>query len=544
MVAARPSVSREKRASIYDHIRAHIPEDGPGLLPGGERLPDEPEPDPDDEVTVTWAPGLIDELLEQGTAVTNEQAAAATLRLIQDVIRHPTTGDPYGALIEDLGGKEHLGFLDPLVNRVYHDGFRREEVRDLALRLATRSRDRTAVKVGIALLGLCATIEDRDCLLSLGRHEEFTHFVGVALTNAFEDVEPLLWELAKVVQWWGRINLVRQLESTRSPEIKAWILRQGAEDIVASSDVAYIAATTGELATALRADEIDHVLFGTAGEILGNLIKARVYEAREDIDDYAEGPEVIRRYLAHAAQKEAMLESFAPLALIVDYLELRDGEEAVHVPGWLEHWRSRRPLPKGWTKEERERSATHARWILQRPAWRELIEDGLLSEDGRTFQLSESAARWFGEDTFPAVLDRIRRNVGNDSGWFQATTLARDIGRWNEVLEVGLERLRRHDTPERPMFAHWMFMITQEMQRFPGTGWQLFRAALQSPLVIERRFGLRGLWWFLEDGWRWPDDADDVLDPMARADPDQETRGWATELLELSQSPGRRVTTP
>lgn len=224
MVAARPSASRENRVSIYDHICAHIPEDGPGLLPGGDRLPDEPEPDPDEEVTVVWAPGLIDEIHEQGTAVTNEQAAAATLLLIDDVIRQPTTADPYEALIEDLSGKEHLGFLDPLVNRVYHAGFRREEIRDLALSLATRSTDRTAVKVGIALLGLCATIEDRDCLLALGRHEEFTHYVGATVTNAFGDVEPLLWELAKVVQWWGRINLVRQLASTRSPEIKAWIL--------------------------------------------------------------------------------------------------------------------------------------------------------------------------------------------------------------------------------------------------------------------------------------------------------------------------------
>ena len=543
MIPGRPSASREQRVSIYEHILAHTPEDGPGLLPGGDRLPDEPAPDPDEELTIVWAPGLIDEILEQGTVVTNEQVASATFRLVEDVVRHPTTAGRSETLIEDLRGKENLGFLDPLVTRVYHAGFRREEIRGLALSLATRSSDRTAVKVGIALLGLCATIEDRDCLLSLGRHEEFTHFVGVTLTNAFEDVEPLLWELAKVVKLWGRINLVRQLASTQSPEIKAWILMQGSEDYFVGRDVAYIAATAGELAAAMSADEIDDVLYAAAGTILMNLIEARIYETTEDIDDYDDGPEVIRRYLSHAAQKEAKLESFAPLALIVDYLELRDGEARLSTPEWAERWRSRRPLPKGWTKEERERSATFARWILQRPAWRELIEEGLVSEDRRTFQLSESAARWLGDDTFPVVLDRIRRNIGDDSGWFQATTLPRDIGRWNEVLEVGVERLRRHDTPEGPRFPEWMLMITQEMRRFPGAGWDLLRAALEGPLVIERRFGLSGLWWFLEDGWRWPDDADDVLDPMARADPDQETRGWATELLELGQSPGR-VTTP
>lgn len=539
MVSARPSTPRENRVSIYDHVVAHIPEDGPGLLPGGERLPDDPEPDPSGEVTIGFAPGLIDEILEQGTEVANAQAAAASFRLIQDVVRHPSAPGPYEALIEDLCGKENLGFLDPLLSQVYHAGFGRQEIRDLALGLATRSSDRTPVKVGVVLLGLCATIEDRDIILSLGRHEEFTHYVGVALTNAFEDAEPLLWELAKVVESWGRINLVRQLASTRSPEIKAWILRTGSEGLI-GMELAYVAATSGELAAALSAEEIDDTVYMAAGRILMSLIAARPFQ-RQDIDDYADGPVAIRRYLARAARKRATLEGLAPLTLIVDYLELRDGEELS--AKWTKDWPSRRPLPKGWTEKERERSATNARWILQRSAWRELIEDGLRSEDGRTFHLAERAARWLGDDTFPVVLDRIRRSPADDTAWSEATTLARDIGRWNQVLQAAIERLSRHDTPETRMFPQWMLMITQEMQRFPGMGWPLLRAAMEGPLVIERRFGLRGLWWFLKDGWRWPTDAEDLLDLMARSDPDQHTRGWATDLLELSQSPGR-VTTP
>jgi hypothetical protein len=542
MVSARPSAPRENRVSIHDHVLAHIPEDGPGLLPGGTRLPDDPEPDASGEVTVSLAPGLMDEILEQGTDVANEQAAAASFRLIEDVLRHPSATGPYEALIEDLRGKQNLGFLDPLLSQVYHAGFGRQEIRDLALRLATRSSDRTPVKVGIVLLGLCATIEDRDILLSLGRHEEFTHYVGVALTNAFEDVEPLLWELAKVVESWGRINLVRQLASTRSPEIKAWILKEGSEGFPAQFMLAYIAATAGELASALSAQEIDDVVYMAAGRILMNLIAARTNPTQENIDHYPDGPEAIRLYLAHAARKQETLEGFAPLAEIVDYLELRGGAESSVLRGTA-HRRNRRSLPKGWTKRERERSATYARWILQRSAWRELIEDGIRSEDVRTFHLAEHAARWLGDDTFPVILDRIRRFPTDDSVWTDATRRAQDIGQWNEVLQAGIERLSRHDTPEVSMFPWWMLMISQEMQRFPGMGWPLVRAALEGPLVIERRFGLRGLSWFLEDEWRWPTDADDVLDLIARSDPDQQTRGWATDLLELSQSPGR-VTTP
>jgi hypothetical protein len=540
MVSARPSVPRENSFSIYGHVLAHIPEDGPGLLPGGTRLPDDPEPDPNGEVTM--APGLVDEILERGTVVANEQAAAASFRLIQEVLRQPLAPGAYEALVEDLRGKENLGFLDPLISRVYDAGFRRGEIRDLALGLATRSSDRTPVKVGITLFGLCATIEDRDILLSLGRHEEFTHYAGVALTNAFEDAEPLLWELAKVVESWGRINLVRQLASTGNPEIKAWILKEGSEGFPAQFILAYIAATSGELASALSAQEIDDAVYMAAGRILVNLIAARAIETHQDIDDYADGPEAIRRYLAHAARKQETLEGFAPLALIVDYLELRDGEEASVLRG-TERRRNRRPLPKGWTKKERERSATYARWILRRSAWRELIEDGLRSEDVRTFHLAEDAAGWLGDDTFPVILDRIRRSPTDDSVWTDATRRAQDVGQWNEVLQAAIERLSRHDTPEVGMFPRWMLMISQEMQRFPGMGWPLVRTALEGPLVIERRFGLRSLGWFLEDEWRWPTDADDVLDLMARSDPDQQTRGWATDILELSQSPGR-VSTP
>lgn len=543
MATSRLSTSSENRVSIYDHIRAHIPEDGPGLLPGGERLPDEPPSDAEDDLIITWAPGLRDEILERGTTIAHEQAAAASLRLIEDVLREPSASSPFEVLIDDLRSKDNLGFLDPLMSRVYHAGFRREQMRELALRLATRSRDRMPVKVGIALLGLCATIEDRDPLLSLGRHEEFTHYVGVTLTNAFPNVEAVLWELAKVVTMWGRINLVRQLASTRSPEIKAWILR-AAEDRFIGDQLTYIAATTGELAAALRADEIDEAVYMTAGTILLNLIEARPYPSREDIDDYADGPAAIRLYLGHVARRKEHLEVFAPVAKIVDYLELRDRQERLVTLDREDPWPSRRPLPNGWTADERERSATFARWILQRPRWRELIDDRLRADDGRAFQIAESAARWFGDDTFPVVLDRIRRHLGDDDvGWFLASTLARDANRWNEVLEAAYERLLRHETDEGSRFPDWMIIVTQEMRRFPGMGWPLFRAALECPLVMERCFGLRGLWMFLEDGWSWPGDADDLLDVLARSDPDRETRGLATELLESSQSVGR-VTTP
>lgn len=35
------SMPWDQRPSIYEHIRSHVPADGPGLTEGGETLPDE-----------------------------------------------------------------------------------------------------------------------------------------------------------------------------------------------------------------------------------------------------------------------------------------------------------------------------------------------------------------------------------------------------------------------------------------------------------------------------------------------------------------------
>src|SRR5947208_1083179 len=47
---------RDPSPSIYEHIRAHVPAAGPGLLPGGEILPDEEGRND----RIKWAPGALD----------------------------------------------------------------------------------------------------------------------------------------------------------------------------------------------------------------------------------------------------------------------------------------------------------------------------------------------------------------------------------------------------------------------------------------------------------------------------------------------------
>lgn len=59
-------------------------------------------------MTIGLVPGLIDEILEQGTVVAIKQAAAASFRLIEDVLRHRVGGRAVQALIEHLRCKGNL----------------------------------------------------------------------------------------------------------------------------------------------------------------------------------------------------------------------------------------------------------------------------------------------------------------------------------------------------------------------------------------------------------------------------------------------------
>jgi hypothetical protein len=295
------------------------------------------------------------------------------------------------------------------------------------------------------------------------------------------------------------------------------------------------------LARELRAEDIDDELFRSAGWILFTLIGSRGYPDRLDIDDYEDGPEAIRLFLQHVAAREEQLETFRSVARIVDYLELRESCYDVHG-----HWTdekqadARGRLRSRWSDDERTHVATQARWILERPAWRRLVDDELRSPDHGTFSRAERAARWFGDDTVTVMLRRLRVYPHDDPSWFNASRLA-DEDQFDELLELARERVELNEPGDDALAYSWLVGIRQELERFPGKGWPLFRAALESPTLGQRRFGIG----FLRDvpGGLWPDGADRVLEMVARSDPDDEMRQWATELSEERASSGR-VTTP
>jgi hypothetical protein len=68
---------------------------------------------------------------------------------------------------------------------------------------------------------------------------------------------------------------VERLRETTDPDIRSWILREGYRNSIMHEYLAYIAATTGGLLEALRAETVDRRLLTAAGQILQALDRGR-----------------------------------------------------------------------------------------------------------------------------------------------------------------------------------------------------------------------------------------------------------------------------
>ena len=83
------------------------------------------------------------------------------------------------------------------------DRLNHERLYEMAYSFVTEAPDREPVKFGIGILGLYRDPENEPIFQTIGRHEEFTLYCGVALSNLSDDPEPSLWTLARDVNGWG-----------------------------------------------------------------------------------------------------------------------------------------------------------------------------------------------------------------------------------------------------------------------------------------------------------------------------------------------------
>jgi hypothetical protein len=503
------------RPSIYDYIAAHV-QAGRSFSSSEERLPDETEAA--ETVGFRWASGALDGVFgHHGAGDETQSAAEAILAELQAVTEKATNerAKRLYSLLSKCSTIDHVDALLPMITRSAK--LQTDRVRAVARWLVTGAPDREPVKTAVAILGVVSHGEDRDLLTTLGRHEEFTLYSAAALQHSEAESEPLLWELAQHVTGWGRIQLIERLASTNDERIKAWLLRTGCRNDIMDEYTALICARTGSLVDALRQLDADKELVKGAGAIIAALIRGG---PAEGIEAYAEGPEATERYLRHLRSHEADLEDFNVVLTVERFLE----EEPSKIGDFAADWQQRASA-----------IGDHIRAIKERPDWHAKIQQGLSSDDRSVFWNAAEAAKAFGIDTWDVYFQRLQR--GEDDWYFVMQT--DDPRRVDRVVELAESRLSLDEIASGPSddlglgpafkFHSALDFVLQDLRRFPGRGWRLIRAGLQSPVTRNRNMAVRALaaW----DRKAWPPETELLLRQAVKAEPSDDTRRDIQRLL-------------
>jgi hypothetical protein len=504
------------RPSIYRHIQNNIRPGEPGLGEKGDLFPDETVRGGKD---IRWAPGAFDGVL--GHHVRNNEAAEVANKILGSLraLTKKATDERARSLYSLLLEQSALSYVDNLLEAVVADAhLDTERIRHIALWLANGAADREPIKCAIALLGVFHG-DHRDLLLVLGRHEEFTLFAAVGLMNSGDDRELSLWALACLVNGWGRIHIIERLAETRDEQIKAWMLRDGFQNEIMQEYTALTCANTGNLVTALRQDEPDDKLLKGAGSLLSTLIQGRGGPA-EGIEAYADGAEAAELFLSHSQSRELDLEDYVAVRAIESFLNEEEGEVKDPALGW---------------PERRATLLTLTGAICSRPGWERKSRAELDSDNNQTFWTATEAARLLELDAWEVYFERLKR--GEDLWFFVMQT--KDDERADRVIRFAEETLPLKEIASGPteapgfgpQFRQHMALdiVLQELRRFPGKGWTLIQAGLQSPTVRNRNMAIQAL-----AAWErtaWPAEAEQLLRRAIEVEPKDDTRAIMTKAL-------------
>lgn len=504
------------RPSILSYIERQL--DANGCLPDPAcPLPDEKPRTPGE---ISWMAGAFDGVMGHhmggagGAVDMAEQLAKAIVTASAKPRQRQLTELYAKASAEDV-----LTFIDPTIEALAAVRPPTSDVARIGAWLASESPDRGPVKVGMALLGITGA-PDGSVLHRLGAHEEFTLFAAVAFTNARENPEPDLIELAKRVHGWGRIHCVERLRDTTDPDVARWILTEGFRNSIMNEYLAFIAATTGGLADALADPAPDAEVLTAASEIIDALIMGG---PAEDIDDYADAPSALARWLHHVEHAVASLGDFLTIRDIVAFCEREDWDERLG--------------RDTWDANQRDEIRSTAERLLERPDWAELARLGLESVDPREFWQAERAARVLGLDAFPQLLARIDADP-LDGPWFQAWQGA-DDSRAQVLVERAVRLLDLDAIATGPSTAIGM---GPEFKRHAALNWTLqglrehpearaeliIETAMKSPSIQNRNGALNLLEATGAGGWSL--EQRQLLADLASTDPDEKVRARAADL--------------
>lgn len=391
--ARMPSRRRRSKPGSAD-----VPSDGTSLLawirdqldpvtgmlpPDGDELPDGDRFWAGEEIR--WAPGALDGVATHH--VGSEEHPELEARLVEAVVDASRRGNAksYQRLYAHANTRDLLSVVDGVLGAIPDAGADPRGTRLAARWLTKHGADRQPVKFGCALFGLVQEPPDRPILQDLAAADEFALFAAIALQNGAEEAEEanrLLWEAARRVRGWGRIQIIERIDWDE-PEYLDWLVTDGFRNDVMDEYLAFHAATAAGVADRVGAEALNTRWLDGARDIVGAMLW--------------EGPAA---GLDHHPQAGALLEGVTRHVAARDG-DLRDCVFASELHRWLvdaeADWAARADL--GVTGELRGRLSQRVEAIRARPGWRALIEAGLESDSDAQRWLAERAAEGLGLET-------------------------------------------------------------------------------------------------------------------------------------------------
>lgn len=474
--------------AIYEHVLAH----------GQDPLPDESIVR--GKKGFGWIAGAWDGVMGHSWQSKDSAARSSEIVIILRSLLQRTESRAMSALYRLIVEQPLLPSLELLLGELTESlpSLDRDRLLELARYFAVRSGHREAVKFGLALMSLVGRPEDLDTLKLLGKNEEFTLYAALAMNRVAVEPEQAMWELAKSVKSWGRIQTVERLSETRNAEIQAWMLREGFRNGVMDEYLACICARTGRLHDALKQQFVDDPLLDGAADIIHALITGG---PAEGIDDYHQAAEACEAYLNHVwSRRDLGLRHFLSVSKLRWFLSQPDG------------WNERESA--GWTMSRRMALSATCDEIFGWESWQSQTREALASGHEQIFYQGDTAAASLGIDTWAIHFDRVRAAPLTSSSWFRLMQQTDDsridvIVRFAEEV-IPLDQIETGPADEmglgpdfRPHQA--LDWILQDLRRFPGKGWSLIRAGMQSPAVRNRNMAINALAsWQRED---WPSNA-------------------------------------
>jgi hypothetical protein len=484
-------------------------------------LPDEKK----DDDKIRYAPGLMDTMFgKDDSDDTKKRIGELTKHLKRIALKGDKLSEQeFYRLITENDGV--IGIIDDFLQAIVDDALPIEPyLFNYAKDLTSNSDKRNAVKFGIAILGLCQNKSVLNDIKILGLHDEFTVYATIAIARLSDNAENDLWDLAKKVDGWGKIQLVDRLSRPDvSESIKDWLIYEGYKNSIMYEYLAYTCAINGELHKKLKTDVINEKLFKSASDIIEALIA--IGGPAEDITTYPFASQVIQDFIRHAKIQANDISDFNALHKIKDFLVELQNDIGEH-------------NENGWNQDIISNCIIEIVKILNSRDWKVAVNEGLKSNDNVMYWNAKHAAVKLEIDLWETVWAKLQAKPLDFSNWYDVTYYCKPEHS-DKIIDFALKHLPLDEmaTGPRDSFGfgenynnfNSLDTVITFLKNYPKKGEQIILTGLKSPVTRNRNMAIKVL-----EKWKkenWSSDIEREIRHLNEVEPNTDTKENIKRLL-------------